>query len=139
MSSVPSDPTDPRNIFVGIIEGAILGTVIIPVVQKVIREIVTAAPDNGQSEPTVELIFISVRLLPLLPVLGTLAGGLTSYLAGRWWGLLGYAVGVLGASVLFNRPEYAMSLFVVGFIITTVAYLVRSKRSRRRHSRPPRF
>ena len=139
MSSVPSDPTDPRNIFAGIIEGVVLGAIIIPVVQRVVREIVAATPTTGQPESAFSLILVSVRLLPIFPIIGTLVGGIASYAAGRWWGLLGYAIGVVGASALFNRPEYAMSLFLVGFVITTVAYLSRSRRSRRRHSRPPKF
>jgi len=139
VSSVPSDPTDLPNIFAGIIEGAVLGAIIIPVVQRVVREIIAAIPTNGQSEPTLGLILVSVRLLPLFPIIGTFAGGITSYLAGRWWGLLGYAVGVVGASALFNRLEYAMSLFVVGFVIMTIAYLFRSRQSRQQYSWPQRF
>lgn len=89
-------------------KGTVLGAIIIPVVQRVIREIVAATPVTGQSEPTIGLIFVSVRLLPLLPVVGTLAGGVTSY-------------------------------FFVGFVITTIAYIFRSKQSRQQYSRPPRF
>lgn len=115
---------DPGNVFADIFEGAIVGGILIPVFQKIIREIVFAVPQPEGM--TLNLILLTVNLMPLLPVVETIFGFWVAYGAGRWGGLLGYVLGVLGASALFNAPEYAMSLFIAGFIVFTLAVLYHS-------------
>jgi len=123
LSSV-SASVDPGNVFADILEGAVVGAILIPVFQKVIREIVFTAPQPEGT--TLHLILLTVNLMPLLPVVETIIGFGVAYGAGRWGGLLGYVLGVFGASALFDAPEYAMSLFIAGFVVFTLAVLIHS-------------
>jgi hypothetical protein len=94
-----STSVDPGNVFADILEGAIVGAVLIPVFQKVIREIVFTAPQPEGA--TLHLILLTVNLMPLLPVVETIIVFGVAYGAGHWGDLLGYVLGVLGASALF--------------------------------------
>jgi hypothetical protein len=115
---------DPGNVFADILEGAIVGAILIPVFQKVIREILFTAPQPEGA--TFNLILLTVNMMPLLPVVETIIGFGVAYEAGRWGGLVGYILGVLGASALFGAPKYAISLFIGGFVVFTVAILLHS-------------
>lgn len=112
---------DPRNVFADILEGAIVGAVLIPVFQKIIREIVFTAPQPEGL--TLHLILLSVNLMPLLVIVETFIGFGIAFGAGRWGGLVGYCLGILGASAIFNAPEYAMSLFIIGLVVFAFAVL----------------
>jgi len=119
-----STAVNPSNVFADIFQGAIVGAVLIPVFQRVIREIVFTAPQLEGA--TFHLILLTVNLMPLLPIIETIIGFGAAYSAGRWGGLLGYVLGVLGASILFDAPEYAMSLFIAGFVVFSLALVLNS-------------
>lgn len=112
--------------FTEILGGAVIG-LILPVFQEVIVRILSTSPQSEMAGPTLSILWLSVHLLPLVPVVSTLVGFVAAKGAAGNAGLVGYAAGVLGGAALFSAPEFAMSLFIAGFIVYTFGYLLNSE------------
>jgi hypothetical protein len=100
--------------FVG---GALAGGVLIP---AAVRAISLMASSGGKSETAaLDLVILVLHLTPLLQFVGTLLGLVFAFMTGPVVGV-GYAVGLLGASILLQDPVFAIALVLSGVLVMAV-------------------